>query len=229
MRGVGRALAAAGISAYGIRLPGHHAPEDLSAATRAHWRAAVRHAFISLRKQYDNVAVVGQSMGGLLALDLAAQPGLHVDAVVSLAAPMFLYGWRARFLLPLVANTPLRRRWKWVKKQPGNIRDPEARARHPSLRWCHVSALEELRQLLCEVRAKLPTVNTPLLVVHGQLDTTAPVASANILYERVASAHREKVILAQSYHVLTVDVERSWLEREVVGFLHRVWRVAQAA
>jgi carboxylesterase len=219
MRGLGERLAEAGITARGIRLPGHERPENMVLAGREDWRAAVRKAFIELRNEHTRVALVGLSMGGLLSLDLAGSEDTVVDAVVSMGAPMFLYGWRARYLLPAVAASPLRTRWIWRKDQPGNIRDPDARERHPSLQWCGVAALDELRCLLRETRRKLPKVKAPALVLHGRHDTTALVQSADILYRRLGSAHKEKVILPQSYHVVTVDVERKRVANEVVRFL----------
>ncbi len=231
MRGLGRALSRAGITAKGIRLPGHDAPESMTHVTRADWRRAVREAYAELRAEYEHVGVVGLSMGGLLSLDLTAdlQEGQRApDAVVSLAAPMFMYGWQARMLLPVVAASPLAKRWRWEKKEPGNIRDPRAKAVHPSIRWCMASALGELRTLMLEVRRKLHRVKAPLLIIHGQHDTTALVQSADILFHQAASRHREKIILPDSYHIITVDVEHRRVEREVVRWMKH-WLKAGAA
>lgn len=225
MRGVGQALQAAGMTVRGIRLPGHAAPEDMITASREDWRRAVREAYDELRAQYRRVAVGGLSTGALLALDLAATPGAAPDAVVALAAPMFLYGWKPRFLLPLLARTPLRSRMKWVKESPGNIRDKIAQARHPSLRWSHIGALDELRVFVGEVRRKLPRITAPLLVMHARGDTTALVASADIVFAGVRSASKEKIILTESYHIITVDLERERVEHDVVRFLSR-WLLA---
>jgi carboxylesterase len=219
MRGLGLALQAAGISARGIRLPGHESAERMITATRADWRRAVRDAYFELKAAYGRVALVGLSTGALLSLDLAAEPGAGVAAVASLAAPMFLYGFQARYVLPVLARTPLRTRMKWVKESPGNIKDAAAQARHPSIRWCHIGALEELRALIPEVRAQLPMLRAPLLVVHAKADTTALVKSARIVFAEAGSAEKERVILPQSYHVITVDLERDLVERDVVGFL----------
>jgi carboxylesterase len=221
MRGLGEALAAEGIAARGIRLPGHDSSDSMTGVLRAQWREAVREAFYELRRTHERVAVVGLSMGGLLSLDIASDPGVQVDAVVSLAAPMFLYGWQAKYLLPFVASSPLKTAWKWRKRHRGNIRDTHARERHPSLMWCTVDAIGELRLLLHEVRARLGAVTAPILIIHGQHDGTALVQSADILYRRVGSHHKEKIILPESAHIVTVDLERKQVEREVTRFLLR--------
>jgi carboxylesterase len=219
MRGVGAALAEAGITARGIRLPGHENCEAMTHITRHAWRAAVRDAFFELRERHATVGLAGLSMGGVLSLDLAATPGLRVDALASLAAPMFLYGWQARLLLPYVTQTPLGTRMRWVKTSPGNIRDPEAQARHPSLRWCTVDAVNELRLLIGETRRKLPAIHAPLHIQHATRDTTALVASADIVYNRAGSRHKEKIILPESHHIITVDVEHRQVLKDVVRFM----------
>ena len=227
MRSLGRALARAGISARGILLPGHECSEDMTHVTRKDWYRAVREAYQDLRSEYDRVGLVGLSMGGLLSLHLASDPQMEVDAVATLAAPMFLYGWQARMLLPVVAASPLGKRWRWEKSSPGNIRCDKARAMHPSLRWCMASALGELRAVLRETRPRLAQVKAPLLIQHGRHDSTALVQSAEILYNRVGSQHKEKIILPESYHVITVDVESKTVERNVVRFM-RHWLHSKA-
>jgi carboxylesterase len=227
MRELGATLAEAGFSAHGIRLPGHDAAERMIDATRHDWRKAVRDAYLMLRKRHRKVGVCGLSTGALLALDLAATPGVQVDAVASLAAPMFLYGWKARILLPLLSKTPLRSRMRWVKTSPGNIKDKAAQARHHSIPWAHIGAVDELRLLIGEVRGKLSHISAPLLVEHSACDTTALVQSAHILYRHAGSAYKEKVILRDCYHVITVDAEKAQVQRDVIRFMHK-WLRAPA-
>src|SRR5262245_4963531 len=88
MRFLGASLAAGGRTVAGIALPGHATRvEDLEPLGHADWTAAVLRAYDDLAARCRRVAVVGQSMGGLLALWLATRrPG--VAAVASLAAPL---------------------------------------------------------------------------------------------------------------------------------------------
>ncbi len=219
MRGIGEALFSAGIRARGIRLPGHERSEALAAVTRDDWRRAVREAYAELRACHERVALVGMSMGGVLSLDLAATGAPPPDAVVTLAAPMFLYGWKTQILLPVLGASPLGARLRWTKESPGNIKDAAARSRHPSLRWAPLSALNELRNLVHETRRKLSGISAPLLIAHSRYDTTALVASADIIDRGVRSRVVEKIILTDSYHVITVDRERERVETDVVRFL----------
>src|SRR5687768_898804 len=92
MRYLGQRLHDRGLTVVGPALPGHTTTvEDLDATTWRDWAAAVDEAFDALRARCRRVAVVGQSLGGLLSLYLASRRP-EVAAVASLAAPLWLEG-----------------------------------------------------------------------------------------------------------------------------------------
>jgi esterase/lipase len=105
-------------------LPGHGTtPADLDAVTWQDWATCIENEFTKLAAQHAHVAVVGQSLGGLLALHLAAKRD-DVAAVVSLAAPLWLEGLSGR-----VARTTGPGGWlqrvPWIPKVGGvDVRDP---------------------------------------------------------------------------------------------------------
>lgn len=91
MRFVGEALARAGMTVRGPTLPGHAtSARDLASREWRHWADAVERAIEELSRRCDQVAVVGQSLGGLLALRAAQERGAGLTAVASLAAPLWL-------------------------------------------------------------------------------------------------------------------------------------------
>src|SRR5436190_12046286 len=91
VRPIGEALAKAGFRAVGPLLPGHGTtPEDLYVTTRGDLVNAVTSALLSLRGA-RRVFLCGLSMGGLLALNLAARDwsaeGLPPFSALALLAP----------------------------------------------------------------------------------------------------------------------------------------------
>jgi carboxylesterase len=73
LRRLGEVLAANGFRCHAPALPGHGTtPEDLERTTWEDWAACVAAEFDELASECDDVMVVGQSMGGTLALHLAA-------------------------------------------------------------------------------------------------------------------------------------------------------------
>jgi carboxylesterase len=215
VRPIGEALSAAGISAVGPALPGHNeTPERLARVAHQAWVDAARDALAELRSRHERVFVVGISMGGLLSLALAAEG--RVDAAVVVGVPLRLRQVAVR-LVPVAKHFV-----RFLPKAAGSdIRDPGARARHPSYDRMPLAAVHELLRLQRLVRALLPRVAVPLLVAHGAHDRTAHPDDAHEILELVASAEREHLRLAASGHVVPVDHDGPQLAARVVEFLSR--------
>jgi carboxylesterase len=197
-------------------LPGHGTRyQDLDNVTWQDWADAVEGEFERVAARHDKVAVVGQSLGGLLAMHLAAKRN-DVAAVVSLAAPLWLEGLSKR-ASHLTRPTGILRRIPWLPKFGGvDVRDKDVRAHEPSYRRVSTKALAQLNAFMRVVDGELESIRAPLMVIHSQLDHTAPVACAL----RIASAGRARRVrlLQHSYHLIAVDVERDDVVAECVSF-----------
>jgi carboxylesterase len=215
IRPVGEALAASGVRAVGPMLPGHGGSHQaLAAVTHTDWIGAVESAHRTLRGRHERVYTVGLSLGGLLALCHAAL--VEVDALVVIATPLHLTT-RLASLLPLI-----RYAWPYVPKRRGSdIRDPAARARHPSMRVMPTVSAVELVRLQRRTRALLGRIHAPVLVAHGSLDATVDPADAQQIAAEVSSAERELLWLPNSGHVVPVDYDGPELARAAVDFLTR--------
>jgi carboxylesterase len=220
VRPLGEELSRRGITAVGPLLAGHgSSAEALNATSWTDWLNVAAAELVALRRRCRHVAVVGLSMGGLLALELARRnPDLR--AVVSLGAPLWL---------PLHITTTLRvvryiarARLKVIPKAGGSdIRDPAAKRAFPSMRVFPLAALESLVDFMPRVRAGLSQIRVPTLVIHADHDHVAPPACAPEIMRRIASPDRRLVRLPRSYHIVTVDVERELVAREVGDFIEQ--------
>ncbi|MDB4958295.1 MAG: alpha/beta hydrolase fold protein [Myxococcales bacterium] len=217
MRFLGDQLGRAGFTVHGLRLPGHGTRlSDLDLTTWTDWAAAVEDAFDTMRMLCGRVAIVGQSLGGLLALHLASQRP-EVAAVASLAAPIWLDGlggrvakWAASGALKLATLPKLR---------GSDVRDRSVRDANPSYDKIPVRALGELAKFMMVAEAALPQITQPVLVLHAKRDHTAPVACATRIAERTRAVRVR--ILERSYHLISTDVERDIVAAEVIQFLRR--------
>ena len=218
MRYLGEALARAGFSVHGLRLPGHGTRvEDLDQTKWSDWADAVEDAYDSMRLICNQVAVVGQSLGGLLALHLASKR-TDVAAVATLAAPLWLEGLSAR-VAQWAADGMLRRVRAIPKFYGSDVRDKRTKAENPCYSAIPTRALAELAAFMRVVEGELSTIKQPVLVLHGEHDHTAPVACATRIAQLTCAVRMR--ILPRSYHLLAADVERDIVAAEVIDFVRR--------
>ena len=213
VRPLGEALSAVGIRALGPALPGHNtAPEQLARVCQEEWLEAAWAAQRLLRQEHELVFGVGLSMGGLLTLSLACEDAFDAAAVV---------GVPLRLAQPVASLIPLARFFvSSVPKRGGSdIRDAQARARHPGYRVMPLAAVYQLQRLQRRVRHCLPRIEAPLLVAHGAHDRTANPADAREIASTVASSQVECLFLENSAHVAPVDHDGRLLADSFARFL----------
>jgi len=212
------ALERAGFACLGPLLPGHGtSPAELHGSGRGDWADAARASYDRLRQTHSSVYVLGLSMGGTLALRLAAH--CYVDGVLVMAAPVDL-GWVARTLVPLSAAL--------IRSMPksSDIRDAEARAVHPSYDRMPLRSVVELIRLGREVEDELGQVTAPLRLVYSTQDRTVPLANAERIRSAVGSTRCDLHLLERSGHVMPVDLEADRIEALAVEFFSDLEKAA---
>lgn len=240
---VGKRLHREGFTVHGVQLAGHCGDEaDLLATGWRDWYASVEQAAVRLRAETDHLFVAGLSMGALLALLLAIERPQLVDGVGVLGATFRYDGWnipwiaRLSFLLPMIKGLGLARHRSFHEEPPYGLRDERIRAQVSSAMLGGDSAaaglpgnpwhsLADLHQLARHVRRRLPKVIAPCLVAHAVEDDIAHLRNARLVAERV-NAPVELLLLADSYHMITLDRERRVLADRMVGFFTAVVRDA---
>ncbi len=229
MQGLEAACRDAGMDTDLPVLPGHcDTVEAWSRSRWTDWLGLAVERFLALSARTDKVVVVGNSMGGSLALDIARRHG--PSGVVTLGAPVFL--WR---LCPPEASDwrlPLLPLLRWVRPVwPTAPRDPASMAVMPWEGFDEAVALHALASFmrgLKALRRGLAEVDCPLLVLHAPDDRTTPCGNALEIMRSVSSADRTMHLLpireqVSSHHVLTTHVEtRDTVERLVVDFIRRI-------
>ena len=174
------ALAAGGYTVRVARIAGHGTtPEDLASTTWEDWVDSARGAFEALRSQCPRVAVVGLSMGGALALHLAATASPR--AVVALATPVRIrpvLATLARAVSPYLPYVPVIARV--------GPRRTEVMAYRANYLRIPLAAAGDLARLIDRTMALLPQIRIPALVVQGRRDWIIPRESADAIWRTIA-------------------------------------------
>jgi carboxylesterase len=220
LRELGEMLGQKGMAVHAPLLPGHGLHHrDLEKSTRHEWLAAAAAALDDVAARAKRVVIIGQSMGGLLALHLASQrPGRNpVSAVVALA-PALRLRWIAQLTrLPL----PLRYLPKYEERLPDLV-DKDQVQRVWSNSHTPVRAVPQVLALARETASVLSTVVAPLLVIQGARDKTVVPQGAHQVLALSGSRHKELLWLKDSGHIVAVDGEREQVFSHTAAFLERV-------
>ena len=217
LRRLGEHLAARGWRCYGPIVPGHGSlPMDLHRTQWQDWAAGVQRAFDELAAECDSVVVAGQSMGGALALHLAATD-MRVRAVACLATPLWLPGFLVN-LLPMIRHVV---RWHTPSSEV-DLWDQNAVEELYSYGIRSTSSINQLRRLVAAVRDELAQVRAPVLVLHGGRDRLiAPACADEIARRLVSSREVELHVYPRSGHAISIDVDREDINRRVTAWFER--------
>jgi carboxylesterase len=211
MRSVADAVSAAGYEVELPLLPGHGTQwEDLAATpAEAVWEA-VAQAYDRLSARCDVVVPVGLSMGGALALWIAARRDSAGVVVINPGLRLRRGTGRLARVLARVRPT--------VASIAGDIAKPDVT--EEAYRVTPLRAVGELDRVFAQARAALPrlaTACTPVLLLRSPIDNVVGSTSADLLKRMVPQTH--EAILRRSRHVAPLDHDAELVGRRTTQFI----------
>ena len=196
------------------RLPGHGTcGEDFLKTGSRDWLRRAFDAYYDLSAVCDEVSVVGLSMGGAIAIVLAA--ALKPKKLVTLAAATHVRDWRVSiaWLVGLFRN-------RIPKESGGKFEDPELeylRKEYWSYHW--PKQISHLHKIMRMARKCVKQVTSDTLVIAARRDDVVPLEAAEFIYENVKTENKKLLVFEESGHVLTNDVEREAVTNAVINWL----------
>ncbi|PKO00677.1 MAG: hypothetical protein CVU42_02290 [Chloroflexi bacterium HGW-Chloroflexi-4] len=195
-----------GFSVAGSLLPGHGvSPEELSQTKYTDWISAVKTAYQDLKSKHQNIIVLGESMGGLCTLWLAAQHS-EIKGILLFAPALNIHNlWQTRVLWPYVQykhkkNIDLTSPWQGFNVVP-------------------LRAAAELHQFQKLIKRRLSEIQQPIIVFQGKLDKTIDPLSSVEIIEWVSSEEKELVWLEDSSHCILLDKQMELVKRLSLEFI----------
>jgi len=201
----------------GIRLAGHATRPEAMIRTRfTDWLDSVEDGFDLLSHNSARIYLAGLSMGGALALTLSTR--LPARGVIAMATPFeFQRDWRLRVLRLVALVRPHMRKGNGA---PGEgWFDHAASEQHVSYPRNPTHSIGELNKLLSEMRATLPQVQAPVLLIHSRDDDYVSPAGMSSIYERLGAPDKRMLWIEGSGHVITEDAQRESVFRAAADFI----------
>ena len=171
------------------------------------------------------LVLLGHSMGGLVALDLAVRPGGPVDGLV-LSAPAACPREVSRFTLAVgralsrvapntgVLRLPLNR----ISRDPAVV---DAYNNDPLVFRTPIRARlgAEMLDAMDRVEAGLPSLRTPLLVMQGTADGLVDPGCGPHVYDRAGSEDKTLKMYDGLWHEIFNEPERDHVLDDLTGWL----------
>ncbi|MDP2891704.1 MAG: alpha/beta fold hydrolase [Bacillota bacterium] len=186
-------------------------PEDMCQASWRDWVNDSSRELDNLFLECRRVAIAGLSMGGLIAIILAARR--EVDAIVTISTPI-----RYRFdmlaqLSPLIRFSSKIRKWPGAHMynnhfKIGYDRFPEAK-------------LYDLYRINTIARSLLKKVTCPILAVQSKKDELVRPMNLNIILSGVSSDQKESLLLERSPHSCITGLEADLISMKISQFINR--------
>lgn len=190
-------LSSAHHTAFAPTLPGHgSSPDDLVAVEWGDWLDAAR--------EWDADVVVGQSMGAALALALAAEGRVRAAVLIN----------------PLAPDPDAVDGIEWmISRGHAPVEVGPSGVGEVAYEVMPLEALLAMHTGLLSI--ELAAVGVPVLVVTSANDEVVDPSSSDVVAAAL-SAPVERLLLSNSGHVASLDVDRDVLARAVVEFVERI-------
>ncbi|HEY9724454.1 MAG TPA: alpha/beta fold hydrolase [Oscillatoriaceae cyanobacterium] len=175
-------------------------PEDLKGVQPREWVEDAESALKDLLGECDRAVVVGLSMGGLVALNVAVA---HPQEVAGLV----LVGTFMRCADPLAHLTPLLKLLFPYWDSPPSFADQSRAQACTNYKRFPTDTFSRLLNFASETERRLGEVQMPVLILHARKDTVAHPIVPKVLEDKLGSTDKRTVWFERSGHEMMQDLE----------------------
>jgi carboxylesterase len=216
MRGLGESLAAAGLKAKGFVLPGHGTrPEDLYGIVWQDWYERLHEEYRALRKDHDEVVLIGFSIGAALSAHYAAHN--PVDRLILLNIPLYPLNGKYPTNLMLKVYSVF---FDKVKGKAEKLIGADGKSFSFVYDWVPTAILHTMTELIDIVKGNLCRIEVPVLTIQARKDKVSGGRSGPFVHNNVGSNEKRLVMLDRDEHSIMVGNDREVVYREIFGFLN---------
>jgi carboxylesterase len=190
-------------------LPGHGETLSLKKGTAEQWMMEAEIALRQLKKEASRIIIVGFSMGGLIALDLANR--YRVDRLVLLSAA-------AKYI-------SAKQLWKEARSMAKDAikgKLGENRFFHMyRYKWTHTPprAIFEFLRVVEIAKPYYGQIRIPVCIVQGAQDGIVPVSAAQFIYDQLGSSEKRLIHSETGRHLICYSDDCDDWFKQVLDFL----------
>lgn len=181
-------------------MPGHGTKwQDLNNVSWQKWPEKLQSELDLLLQRCEKVFVCGLSMGCGNSLYVAARNPGRIAGLILVNPMIHIPGIQIRFAW-LISR---------IQKSRASVGDD---IKKPGVtEWGYdalpLKGVAQLYKYLKLARAGLNSIESPILVFHSVDDHVLPASNTEIIMSEVSSADKQRIELANSYHVATLDYD----------------------
>jgi len=216
MRVLGEQLNSEGLGVDAPLLSGHGTQsEHLENVSWDKWVDDVEKTYSRVKKQYSKVYIGGMSIGGTLALHVAAK-NADVDGLILMSTP---YQMRYEKLGLAIAHVT-QKFTKYKKKTYSRLwnKQPSITQLISYQRYPISSAFEALKAIK-QSHNKLENITQPVFLIQPEKDNLVARDSINNIYQKVNSQKKEMRIIKKASHNFMGNGEHVDVFKSVVDFV----------
>ncbi|HIO88501.1 MAG TPA: hypothetical protein EYN45_02175, partial [Candidatus Marinimicrobia bacterium] len=163
------------------------------------WIDAVEKGYDQLAREFQEVFVIGFSMGCTLAFHLALTR--NVPGLVIMAPAMYKFKSRKVYFSPIVCHFK-----EYEVKRFKTTSDDQL----PKFGYSvyPLKAGREVLKLTFRIRRQLHKVMAPAIVMHSTADISAPYENGPRVYDAVGSEDKQFITFNRSSHMLMYDCDK---------------------
>jgi carboxylesterase len=176
---------------------------DLARVHYTDWIESAEKCLLKLFSYCEETVLIGFSMGGLIAVNLALKH--KISKVVTLSTP--IYCWDKRnFLINVTEDFRSRQLVHINHYARALIRTP-------------LTAMINFEILKHKTKPLIKKVNQPIFVAQGLQDDTVQPRSADYIFSNAASMHKQIKYYHNSGHIICRSADGQSVFRDVLGFI----------
>lgn len=218
MRVLGEQLNSEGFGVDAPLLSGHGTrPEYLEHVTWKQWEDDVEKAYKRVKKQYKKVYVGGMSIGGSLAIHVAAN-NADVDGLILMSTPYTMKHEKVGLCAAHVINKFTSYKKKYY---PRVFNTQPSITQLISYQQYPINSALEAMEVIKQSHKKLQQITQPTFLIQPERDHLVSRSSIYDIYGRIASEKKEMRIIQKASHNFMGNGEHADVFESVVDFVKK--------